>query len=48
MAVTYTDDWWDGFEAVPDVDSDDEVWLSPAVVFDTPPSNIEFCMKALR
>jgi hypothetical protein len=45
MAVTYTDDWWDGFEAVPDVDSDDEVWISPAVVFDTPPSNIWFGTK---
>src|ERR1700680_33189 len=39
------DNWEDGFVAVPDVDSDDDVWLSPVVVFDTPPSNIWFVTK---
>lgn len=38
-------DWDAGFESVPAVDSDGEVWLSQAIIFDTPPADIWYGTK---
>lgn len=34
MTTTWTDDWDDGYEYPPPVESDDEVWLQPETIFD--------------